>query len=270
MSSDKELVFDWYTPDVQKINDKLWTPENTEINNNLLYNFDSKIVNFSSFKNTFITKLRDTYSGIDLERKLQIYYAVKSKYLKTRIALFNEQFDKDMEHNKYISDTYDFSTNKEHVNKYFNDPVIEEYKTYKSNIKNIFDKLDTDYNNKIIRFETHIDKNRKLQIKPFTFNSYQEEHENITNKYNEKCLKFENKIKSIRDKMNYKTSRNMEFLLNNLSYDYKEHDIFVKECNEAISVIKISLSDLKDKYDTNIKMINVINIRVKIPPIFVL
>ena len=77
----------WYTPEIQTINKHLWIPDKTEENSTILYNFDSKIINFESYKNSVCNKLHTTYLSNPTPNNLKKYKDITEKFKLNLISL---------------------------------------------------------------------------------------------------------------------------------------------------------------------------------------
>jgi hypothetical protein len=223
----------WYTPEIEKLNDKLWVPDKVVPNNTLLYNFDSKIVNFNAYKN-----------NIHDEIKINIV----NEYHNSLLLLNEESTNKNREHNNYIKSTYKVPLNAKLIDAYLNDPIIKEYKLYESNIKKIRDKLYADYRDKINRLT--------LQIKPIIYNNYKDNANNLKKKYHEKNLKILLKIIVKQKKKTENTNNIATCIIEKLPHDMNEHAKNQLQLNKDIKNLRESIYNLDEKYIKDVKMIN--------------
>jgi len=236
----------WYNDNIESLNKRLWTPNGNLITKNNV-KFNSKIIEFSSFKNTVLNKLNNYCNIDDLNR----FKEMRQHYINILIRLLN---DKKINHKLYEEYMNTKELNYLNSNDYKEDHNIINFKENSNNIQDCYDKLFHEYKKEEQIFEQLTEQN--LKIVNINVNSYQKQYNEITKSFHSKKLALIRKQKKCTDIFNDYISRTYNNKLYGKNINKYLNDNAIEDYNKQLSIFKAKNYKLTKKYNNSIKMIN--------------
>ncbi len=259
----------WYNEKIKLLNKQIWTPIQSFVKKNDKNNFNSKIIEFSSFKNTLINNLNDPHnknnSG-NLKR-----YNITQKRFSERVITICE--DKSHFHKCYVEYMNTKDSNYNNSTEYQQDPTIIYLKETLQNIQKYyeqtlqehreFEKLNEQLNEQLTE--------QRLKIIDIKVNNYRTQYNEITKSYHNKCLALNRKKIKCDKKYNEYISDTYNNKLCNKKNDkygsdtyklngkniYKYiNDPLIEEYRKQSLIFKAKHYKIRENYDKSIKMIN--------------
>jgi transposase len=235
----------WYNKEIESLNERIWTPSEMPIPNNVKFN--SKIIEFSSFKNDIFNKLNNFCNKDDINR----FKIMRRYYINILAKILN---DKTTNYKMYMEYINTKEPNYANSNDYKEDNNIKNFKEITNNIEKVYDKLSQEYKKEQEKFEQLATQN--LKIVNINVNNYQEQYNKITKLFHTKMLALIKKQKKYTDNYNNYitvTYNNKLFEENITNY---LNDNIRNEYYKQLSIFKAKNHKLITKYNQSIKMIN--------------
>ncbi len=254
MTQEKEIMFDWYTDPIKKLNDIIWVPKEPTKYYNLKYKFDSKIINFESFGNTLNNKLESKYGPKGLEQIKKEYDDVKRNYI--YMININNINIKNTEQNfrNYINEKYKDKINLETCDEYLNDN--KEYYDITLNLTNEYLRINKEYNDSIKNLNEKFNINYNLKFKNTNINDYKSQENAIKESFNKRINTLFKEIKKIQNEYDNYLKIMAPKLLSGTNYNIKLHNECVNEYNSKMNKFKGKHYKMIENYKKSLKMIN--------------
>ncbi len=249
----KEIVFDWYTEPIKKLNDIIWIPNKPTKYYDLKYKFDSKIINFESFGNTLNNKLESKFSPMGLKEIKKEYDNIIDTYMTrfniNRITIDNtEQY-----YYNFINEKYKHIHNLERCDEYLNDN--KEHCDIILKLTNEHLQITKDYEDSINYLNEKFNINHNLKFNNNNVNDYNSQECAINESFNKKIKKLDEEINKTQNEYdNY--LKIMAPKLIKKSYNIKLHNDHINEFNSKINKFKGKRYKMTDNYNKSLKMIN--------------
>jgi putative transposase len=176
----------WYNDKIKELNKQIWIPDQKFVakNDNILRKFKSKIINFSSFKNTTMNKFNFKFNKISMEDNKLKYNQTINRFKDDILANCNASIQCFKYYNTYVTNKYG-TLNPSNINEYQNDNIIKTLK--ETSLK--LNKFHTEYNEMMKTYEEIANLNEnKLEFKNFNINNYKMQYDSIHETYYSKCI----------------------------------------------------------------------------------
>ncbi len=250
----QEIVFDWYTDQIKKLNDIIWIPKEPNKYYDLKYKFDSKIINFESFSNTLNNKLEAKYGSKELEQIKKEYNLVKDIYMNAininNITIRNTE----QSFRNYINEKYKDKINLEMSNEYLNDN--KEYYDITLKLTNEYLQINKEYENSINNLNEKFNINYGLKFKSINLNNYNSQEYAIKESFNKRINKLYNEIKETQNGYDNYLKIMTPKLLSGRNYNIRLHNEHVNNYNSKMNKFKAKRYKMIEKYKKSLKMIN--------------
>jgi hypothetical protein len=216
----------WYTDELKLINKQIWVPTHNlvEKNNDIINKFNSKIIEFSSFKNTLANKFFNHIIKKN-DNTWNRFNFLHKKIAGEVLTLCNWRNFYKKEYMKHMNNFDEAYLNSQ---EYLQDPIIINLKRLSLQCSQQIDKISYEYKLLIESFEMIV-KNNDPKIKVININNFNRQYNIINKNFITKCKKYINtdKKKEKYIAATYKNHLNDVSVLNNFINDPK-----IKEFNK--------------------------------------
>ncbi len=254
MAQQKEIVFDWYTESVKKLNDFIWVPNKNTKCYDLKYKFNSEIINFDSFGNTLINELESKYGHIASNEIKKEYDNIKDTYMNliniNRATINNaEQY-----YYNYVNEKYKGINNLETCKEY-----LKEYNEHNDIILKLIDEylqITKDYENSFNDLNEKFNIYHKFKFKNIKINDYKSQEYAIKESFNKRINILYKEINKLHIEHDNYIKEMTPKLLSGKNYNVKLYKEHINEYNSKMNKFKAKRYKMIDNYNKSLKMIN--------------